>query len=160
MSAAPKHWAPFRVPAASPLWRALCRPPTHPTTENRFLGTSQSNCNATPPLPLLPAGHPIFHPHCASPRPTPTAPPPHPPLSLCSRFLQGRDTDRATVQELKTAIKAGRECTVRLLNYPKSGKPFWNLLTVAPIKWVWSRGVGGVGVGGRQPANTWARAVH
>ncbi|KAL4448889.1 hypothetical protein ABPG77_007606 [Micractinium sp. CCAP 211/92] len=50
------------------------------------------------------------------------------------RFLQGRDTDRATVQELKTAIKAGRECTVRLLNYTKSGKPFWNLLTVAPIK--------------------------
>nr|AML76899.1 putative LOV domain-containing protein [Ettlia oleoabundans] len=50
------------------------------------------------------------------------------------RFLQGRDTDRATVQELKASIRAGRECTVRLLNYTKAGKPFWNMLTVAPIK--------------------------
>lgn len=64
----------------------------------------------------------------------PTRPPCRPPLPLCSRFLQGRDTDRASVQELKAAIKAGRECTVRLLNYTKAGKPFWNLLTVAPIK--------------------------
>lgn len=40
----------------------------------------------------------------------------------CSRFLQGRDTDRATVNELKAAIRAGRECTVRLLNYTKAGK--------------------------------------
>lgn len=64
--------------------------------------------------------------------PPPTHPSPlQPPRS---RFLQGRDTDRATVQELKVAIKAGRECTVRLLNYTKAGKPFWNLLTVAPIK--------------------------
>ncbi|EFN51280.1 hypothetical protein CHLNCDRAFT_141214 [Chlorella variabilis] len=50
------------------------------------------------------------------------------------RFLQGRDTDRATVNELKAAIRAGRECTVRMLNYTKAGKPFWNMLTVAPIK--------------------------
>jgi hypothetical protein len=51
-----------------------------------------------------------------------------------SRFLQGRDTDRTAVNELKAAIRAGRECTVRLLNYTKAGKPFWNMLTVAPIK--------------------------
>lgn len=50
------------------------------------------------------------------------------------RFLQGRDTDRSTVTELKSAIRAGRECTVRLLNYSKQGRPFWNMLTVAPIK--------------------------
>ncbi|GAB4820055.1 hypothetical protein N2152v2_007101 [Parachlorella kessleri] len=50
------------------------------------------------------------------------------------RFLQGRDSDRATVAELKAAIRAGRECTVRLLNYTKQGRPFWNMLTVAPIK--------------------------
>jgi PAS domain S-box-containing protein len=50
------------------------------------------------------------------------------------RFLQGPDTDRAAVLELKAAIRAGRECTVRLLNYTKTGKAFWNMLTVAPIK--------------------------
>lgn len=50
------------------------------------------------------------------------------------RFLQGEDTDRGTVEELKKAIKQGDEITVRLLNYKKNGKPFWNLLTVAPIK--------------------------
>ncbi|KAL4857414.1 Phototropin-1B [Chlorella vulgaris] len=50
------------------------------------------------------------------------------------RFLQGRDTDRNTVNELKVAIKAGRECTVRMLNYTKGGRAFWNMLTVAPIK--------------------------
>ncbi|EFN57260.1 hypothetical protein CHLNCDRAFT_6687, partial [Chlorella variabilis] len=50
------------------------------------------------------------------------------------RFLQGPGTDRATVNELRAAILAGRECTVRMLNYTKAGKPFWNLLTVAPIR--------------------------
>ena len=59
-----------------------------------------------------------------------------PPLPPCSRFLQGRDTDKRTVDELKTAIRAGRECTVRLLNYTKAGRPFWNMLTVAQIRWV------------------------
>ncbi|KAL4442423.1 hypothetical protein ABPG77_005007 [Micractinium sp. CCAP 211/92] len=49
------------------------------------------------------------------------------------RLLQGRDTDRATVDELKAAFTAGKECTVKLLNYTKRGRPFWNLLTVAPI---------------------------
>ena len=57
-----------------------------------------------------------------------------PPRPCCSRFLQGRDTDRNTVAELKAAIKGGRECTVRLLNYTRQGRPFWNMLTVAPIK--------------------------
>jgi hypothetical protein len=55
-------------------------------------------------------------------------------VPCCSRFLQGRDTDRNTVNELKVAIKAGRECTVRMLNYTKGGRAFWNMLTVAPIK--------------------------
>lgn len=50
------------------------------------------------------------------------------------RFLQGPDTDRNTVNELRTAIKEGREITVRLLNYRKDGTPFWNMLTVAPIR--------------------------
>ncbi len=50
------------------------------------------------------------------------------------RFLQGKHTDRKTVDSLKAAIKAGNEITVRLLNYKKNGTPFWNMLTVAPIR--------------------------
>jgi PAS domain S-box-containing protein len=55
------------------------------------------------------------------------------------RFLQGKDTDRSTVLELKAAIKAGKEITVRLLNYKKDGTPFWNMLTVASIRDVTGR---------------------
>ena len=73
--------------------------------------------------------------HLVHPLPSlPSLPPPPAPAPCCSRFLQGRDTDRNTVAELKAAIKGGRECTVRLLNYTRQGKPFWNMLTVAPIK--------------------------
>ena len=50
------------------------------------------------------------------------------------RFLQGKATERETVDQLKAAIKEGREITVRLLNYKKNGVPFWNMLTVAPIR--------------------------
>eukprot|EP00889_Picochlorum_renovo_P002913 jgi/Picre1/29943/NNA_005321.t1 len=50
------------------------------------------------------------------------------------RFLQGKHTDRSTVDTLKKAIKEQREITVRLLNYKKDGTPFWNMLTVAPIR--------------------------
>uniref|UniRef100_A0A140F7Q1 non-specific serine/threonine protein kinase n=1 Tax=Atrichum angustatum TaxID=37310 RepID=A0A140F7Q1_9BRYO len=43
------------------------------------------------------------------------------------RFLQGPDTDQATVQQIRDAIADCRDITVQLLNYTKSGKPFWNL---------------------------------
>ncbi|CAD7702361.1 unnamed protein product [Ostreobium quekettii] len=49
------------------------------------------------------------------------------------RFLQGPNTDRATVAKVREAIANGRECTVRLLNYTKSQRPFWNMFTLAPI---------------------------
>lgn len=49
------------------------------------------------------------------------------------RFLQGPGTDLRAIQEIRKAIQIGSECTVRLLNYTKSGTPFWNMLTVAPV---------------------------
>jgi len=49
------------------------------------------------------------------------------------RFLQGRDTDRETVREIRTAISAGRNCSVEILNYRRDGTPFWNQLTISPI---------------------------
>jgi len=49
------------------------------------------------------------------------------------RFLQGEDTDPATVQEIREALAAGKECTVEILNYSKHGKRFWNRLSLTPV---------------------------
>jgi PAS domain S-box-containing protein len=50
------------------------------------------------------------------------------------RFLQGPDTDPASVAELGKAVREGREACVRILNYKKGGAPFWNMLTLAPLR--------------------------
>nr|AML79564.1 putative LOV domain-containing protein [Chrysobalanus icaco] len=50
------------------------------------------------------------------------------------RFLQGPETDGNEVAKIREAIKKGRSYCGRLLNYKKDGTPFWNLLTVTPIK--------------------------
>uniref|UniRef100_J3LWM1 non-specific serine/threonine protein kinase n=2 Tax=Oryza brachyantha TaxID=4533 RepID=J3LWM1_ORYBR len=50
------------------------------------------------------------------------------------RFLQGPDTDVAEVAKIRDAVKHGRSFCGRLLNYRKDGAPFWNLLTVTPIR--------------------------
>nr|AML77131.1 putative LOV domain-containing protein [Hafniomonas reticulata] len=50
------------------------------------------------------------------------------------RFLQGDKTDPNTVALIREAIRTGTEITVRILNYTKSGKPFWNMFTMAPMK--------------------------
>jgi diguanylate cyclase (GGDEF)-like protein/PAS domain S-box-containing protein len=48
--------------------------------------------------------------------------------------LQGKDTDRATVHEMRLAIRAGRECRVTVLNYRKDGTPFWCEVHLAPVR--------------------------
>ena len=50
------------------------------------------------------------------------------------RFLQGPRTDARAVREIRRAVDEGEECTVRLLNYTKQGKPFWNMFTLAPVR--------------------------
>ena len=50
------------------------------------------------------------------------------------RFLQGFGTDRATVDTLRTAIREKREISVQLLNYRKDGTPFWNRLSITPVR--------------------------
>eukprot|EP00775_Hariotina_reticulata_P006771 gene6771-6988_t len=50
------------------------------------------------------------------------------------RFLQGPGTDPKTVQQIRDAIRSGEEITVRILNYKRSGAPFWNMFTLAPMK--------------------------
>nr|AML77202.1 putative LOV domain-containing protein [Digitalis purpurea] len=50
------------------------------------------------------------------------------------RFLQGKDTDPDDVAKIRIALEEGSTYCGRLLNYKKDGNPFWNLLTIAPIK--------------------------
>lgn len=50
------------------------------------------------------------------------------------RFLQGSGTDPDTVETLRQAIRAQREVTVQLLNYRKDGTPFWNRLSITPVR--------------------------
>nr|AML77124.1 putative LOV domain-containing protein [Alangium chinense] len=50
------------------------------------------------------------------------------------RFLQGAGTDPGDVSKIREALQAGSSYCGRLLNYKKDGTPFWNLLTISPIK--------------------------
>ncbi len=50
------------------------------------------------------------------------------------RFLQGPDTDPVAVGTLRRALAAGAGCTVTLRNYTRDGTPFWNELTLAPLR--------------------------
>nr|AML77322.1 putative LOV domain-containing protein [Ptilidium ciliare var. pulcherrimum] len=50
------------------------------------------------------------------------------------RFLQGADTDRSEIAKVREVLKNGSIFTGTLLNYKKDGTPFWNLLTLSPIK--------------------------
>jgi PAS domain S-box-containing protein len=49
------------------------------------------------------------------------------------RFLQGEESDPATVRRLREAIAAGREISVELKNYRADGSAFMNRLLIAPI---------------------------
>ncbi|WP_238602802.1 hybrid sensor histidine kinase/response regulator [Fimbriiglobus ruber] len=50
------------------------------------------------------------------------------------RFLQGKDTDLEAVARVREAVRAGEPCTVEVLNYQKNGTPFWNELSVSPVR--------------------------
>jgi PAS domain S-box-containing protein len=49
------------------------------------------------------------------------------------RFLQGPDTDRSTVDELRTALAEQKAVAVDILNYKKDGSRFWNGLFIGPV---------------------------
>ena len=50
------------------------------------------------------------------------------------RFLQGPDTARETLSEIRTAIHEGRECQAILRNHRKDGTPFWNEIKITPVR--------------------------
>ncbi|KAG6544730.1 hypothetical protein Mapa_013828 [Marchantia paleacea] len=50
------------------------------------------------------------------------------------RFLQGQYTDAHDIAMIRGALREGNIYTGKLLNYKKDGSPFWNLLTISPIR--------------------------
>jgi PAS domain S-box-containing protein len=50
------------------------------------------------------------------------------------RFLQGPDSDPQVIKEISRAIHAEESCSVEILNYHKDGTPFWNQLSITPIR--------------------------
>ena len=50
------------------------------------------------------------------------------------RFLQGPETSKDAVAEIREALRQEREMSVELLNYRKDGSAFWNLLYICPIR--------------------------
>lgn len=51
-------------------------------------------------------------------------------LCLFCSFLQGPETDQATVSKIRDAIREQREITVQLINYTKSGKKLRTIIRV------------------------------
>ena len=49
------------------------------------------------------------------------------------RFLQGPESDRAVVAQVREAIAREEQVSVELLNYRKNGSTFWNSLFVSPV---------------------------
>jgi PAS domain S-box-containing protein len=50
------------------------------------------------------------------------------------RFLQGPDTDSASVTQIREAIGKGTNIEIDILNYRKDGSTFWNALYLSPVR--------------------------
>ena len=50
------------------------------------------------------------------------------------RFLQNDDRDQPGLNQLRKALKAGRDVQTTLRNYRKDGTPFWNELYVSAVR--------------------------
>lgn len=49
------------------------------------------------------------------------------------RFLQGENTNPATVRQMRSALKEHQKFRGEILNYRKDGMPFWNSLRLSPV---------------------------
>ena len=50
------------------------------------------------------------------------------------RFLQRHDKDQPALEEVRMAIRNGRECRVVVRNYRKNGALFWQELSISPVR--------------------------
>ncbi len=55
------------------------------------------------------------------------------------RFMGGPDTDPKSVSQIRQALDSGMPLTIELLNYRKDSTPFWNQLTISPIRDEWGK---------------------
>ena len=55
-------------------------------------------------------------------------------LGRNGRFLQGPKTAPEAIEQVESAFREGQPCLVELLNYRKDGTPFWNGLSISPIR--------------------------
>lgn len=49
------------------------------------------------------------------------------------RFLQGAQTDRESVADLRSAIERRQSIGLEILNYKRDGTPFWNAVFIGPV---------------------------
>ena len=49
-------------------------------------------------------------------------------------ILQGEDTDRETANRIRNAVHACLPCRETILNYHKSGAPYWVEIAITPIR--------------------------
>ncbi len=54
-------------------------------------------------------------------------------IGINCRFLQGPETDRDAVAQVRRAIAERQEVSVEILNYRKNGSTFWNALFISPV---------------------------
>jgi diguanylate cyclase (GGDEF)-like protein/PAS domain S-box-containing protein len=54
-------------------------------------------------------------------------------LGHSPRFLQGRDTQRAQLDRIRSALEQWERVRVDLINYTKAGEPYWVDLDVSPV---------------------------
>lgn len=57
----------------------------------------------------------------------------HEVLGRNCRFLQGPETDRETIRQIRESVESRHECNTELLNYRKDGSTFWNALYISPV---------------------------
>jgi methyl-accepting chemotaxis protein len=48
-------------------------------------------------------------------------------------ILQGRETNRETAARMRRAVKEYKPCREKILNYHKSGEPYWVDIAITPI---------------------------
>ena len=49
------------------------------------------------------------------------------------RFLQGAQTDRSAVEEMREAVRTRSSVALEVLNYRRDGSPFWNAVFIGPV---------------------------
>jgi PAS domain S-box-containing protein len=50
------------------------------------------------------------------------------------RFLQGNETSRSKIAQIRKALENGDDCSVTLINYAADGTAFWNNLFIAALR--------------------------